>query len=393
MKSVGETQCTRDTPAYPDCEDQTPSLTTSDEDTCDNVSEPAEESEIFAQQLELLAAERRDYDLLKLREMTLERCKLRARICELEANVSDTRSEASMAQLDVCKQALAGEKEGARKAAHLDAQVTDLQDVTQKLTKERDCLILKLDEATALSRVTHNQQASVNDRQAREIAALTAKNDLLISKNNELTAKHSASVESGQKSAEDVRFAQAKLRNVEYELEELRREVATPGPARVRLQSEHLRVINETYALEVEPAPDNAQMQRLKNENAKLTDEKQALEYDILLNKENMAHLVTKLDIANAGFRAFDCTHQSYYGTPDDHKSTNDFGYDKLARGIFGSLCDDEDFLACYNIYRHNCLKHHRFHARDEGKGVAAWRLKREFVRLDDSRGVAITYK
>lgn len=55
---------------------------------------------------------------------------------------------------------------------------------------------------------------------------------------------------------------------------------------------------------------------------------------------------------------------------------------------------DDKEFLKQYMEWRQHILRHHRAHERmNDGRGVASWKLKKDFTDLDEKRGVEITYK
>ncbi|KAI8941263.1 hypothetical protein NX059_002493 [Plenodomus lindquistii] len=382
MESFGQQGHACDARSSSGSEEITPPLTVSSTITNGYIAEHEQGHRLFELEMRVALAERENHDLaVSMSERADAELALSAQTLELEA----TKEE-----LAACKQALTLAQEDATRASRLRERVDRLRQLNENLGDDRDRLLLQLDEVKAQLRESQEREHSVNQVQPNVVAALEAENDTLTSKINELTAEHLASAEAAQRNTEAARFAEAKLRNVEYELQQLRQEMSRSEATRAGSQSQRLRVAAETNGID-----DMRAQHSLQAENTALKAENAALQSNAVDIKDELAHYITKLDINNAGFRAFDCSHDNYRDTPTIPKHTNEFRPDRLAHGLFASLCEDEQFIACYNNHRQHYLKHHRFHERfnDEGRAVLSWRLKREFVRLDENRGVAITYR
>lgn len=155
------------------------------------------------------------------------------------------------------------------------------------------------------------------------------------------------------------------------------------------------RVVNDPDTRVNEQASEKASMRRLKSENIELKEDMKKPETDASQLKYDMAIWITELDLANAGFRTFDCTHADMHNVARDLKSTREYNAGFLADEMFSLWCEDEGFIQVYNQQRKGHLIHHRAHERvnDAGRSVASWRMKREFNKLDEKRGVAVTYK
>lgn len=106
-----------------------------------------------------------------------------------------------------------------------------------------------------------------------------------------------------------------------------------------------------------------------------------------------MAWYITQLDLAASGIRLFNCEHENFRNVPDGRNSTHEVSTTAVANHLFSEWMEDKQFIKEYNNLRRTMLQHHRAHERaQEGRGVASWRMKKEFVSVDEKRGVDIKY-
>jgi hypothetical protein len=132
---------------------------------------------------------------------------------------------------------------------------------------------------------------------------------------------------------------------------------------------------------------------RTENEVMKLKEERKAHQDTLHDYRCDTAEMITHLDLMKKGMRIYNCGHNDMRDLFDDQKSTMVYDAATIARDLFMDWCDDEQFVKVYTAYRRELLKHHRAHERvHEGRGVASWMLKKEFVALDEKRGVPINY-
>jgi hypothetical protein len=120
----------------------------------------------------------------------------------------------------------------------------------------------------------------------------------------------------------------------------------------------------------------------LKTQNYTIND----LKYDI-------AFYITQLDLAQAGFRVFDCRHENLGDIPDRFNTTRQKTAGFVADQFFKDWMSDATFSKSYDDARASVINHHQAHEKvQQGKGVASWRIRKEFEALDQKRGVATKY-
>jgi hypothetical protein len=60
---------------------------------------------------------------------------------------------------------------------------------------------------------------------------------------------------------------------------------------------------------------------------------------------------------------------------------------------VLNEWIDDSSFIKEYNNARRTILQHHRLHERaNQGRGIASYRTKNVFVKLDEKSGISIKY-
>lgn len=162
-----------------------------------------------------------------------------------------------------------------------------------------------------------------------------------------------------------------------------------------RQEEDPLRATNAMRFRQTEQATNSAQVQDLQAQIQQLQTSNQTLNSRLAPLQNNIAWWITHLDLANTGYRVFNCTHAAYNQIPDGQISTTVMQVGGVATAMFLEWCNDGEFLKLYNGYRQQYLTHHRAHERvSEGaKAVASFRLKKDFTDLDMKRGVVVTYK
>jgi hypothetical protein len=161
-----------------------------------------------------------------------------------------------------------------------------------------------------------------------------------------------------------------------------------------RLQDDYQRLLydhNNGYSSQSTSGNQEAQ---LASKNAELKDTTEALKYKIDTLRSNMAYQVAQLDIASEGWRLFNCAHENFRDIPDGANSTREVSNTKqICQELLEDWVSDEKFIKKYNNERRTILQHHRAHERvNQGRGVASFRIKSEFVKLDEKRGIPIKY-
>jgi hypothetical protein len=88
------------------------------------------------------------------------------------------------------------------------------------------------------------------------------------------------------------------------------------------------------------------------------------------------------------------CTHSSYRDIPDGQNSTCEAsGLDAIFMDVLNECIDDSSFIKENNNARRTILQRHRAHERaNQGRGVASYRTKNVFVKLDEKRGISTKY-
>jgi predicted RNase H-like nuclease (RuvC/YqgF family) len=138
----------------------------------------------------------------------------------------------------------------------------------------------------------------------------------------------------------------------------------------------------------------NKQGTPLQSENNKLKSDIVALNSRLDTIRSNMAYNITMFDVAWDGWRLFNCNHANFRDIPDGQNSS----YESLSSSdiiirLLEEWVNDGKFVKEYNDVRRTILQHHRAHERvPQGKGVASYRIKNEFVKADQRRGIPIRY-
>jgi hypothetical protein len=133
---------------------------------------------------------------------------------------------------------------------------------------------------------------------------------------------------------------------------------------------------------------------RLASENTRLKAENSALNDKLSVLRSRMAYCMTQLDINFNGWRLFNCEHASFREIPDGQNSTREVdSTHEIQMILLQDYVDDDKFIKEYNNHRRTLLQHHRAHERaTQGRGIASFRIKSEFFKLDEKRGIPIKY-
>jgi hypothetical protein len=68
-------------------------------------------------------------------------------------------------------------------------------------------------------------------------------------------------------------------------------------------------------------------------------------------------------------------------------------GLNHMLLELLKDWVNDDKFIKEYNDERRTILQHHRAHERaNQGRGVASYRIKNEFVKQDEKRCIPIKY-
>lgn len=156
-----------------------------------------------------------------------------------------------------------------------------------------------------------------------------------------------------------------------------------------RFDDHHKRVLTQL----AERNATIAQLAQPQFDSPKLRAELNTYKDRINVLRFNMANYLTGLDIALDKRRLFNCNHDRFCDIPDGHNSTYEVSVLAIANRFFEDWVNDEQFIKDYNHIRRNILQHHKAHEKaQQGKGVASWRIRKEFEAIDQKRGIAIKY-
>jgi hypothetical protein len=137
----------------------------------------------------------------------------------------------------------------------------------------------------------------------------------------------------------------------------------------------------------------NARVAALTNENkshrvcvSNMQKKINKLNYDI-------GFFITHLDLANAGFRVFDCRHTSYKVIPKGESTARKHDAESIAAEYFNDWKKDVEFIKEYKDARVKLVDHHHKHQQaGECQACTAHTIKTELQRVDKSRGVEVKY-
>jgi hypothetical protein len=136
------------------------------------------------------------------------------------------------------------------------------------------------------------------------------------------------------------------------------------------------------------------QVSNFNSENNKLKADIMHLKSKIRNLHWSIALCIADLDIVNADYRVFTCTHARLNGIPDGNNTTREKPVWMVADETFNSNASDANFMVEYNNAKAFVLDHHRAHERvNQGRGEFASTLKNEFLGVDDKRGAHVTYR
>lgn len=217
--------------------DRAPSLSYSDTATIENGSDIDNEDDDALKQEMKKHWEKHDLD------SNAENASLKSELSDLQRRFAEVESERVVEreaykqltttsnnneqELEQCKMTLTKASE---EAGTVDEELQRLQLENVKLRNDSDKLLLELDEAKEQSKDNLKELTLIKDLEEMKKAlwgknrTLQNKIEQMVIKNDELAAKLHASVEAAEKNAKDAKFAEAKLRNVEFDLGELRKE-------------------------------------------------------------------------------------------------------------------------------------------------------------------------
>jgi hypothetical protein len=130
-------------------------------------------------------------------------------------------------------------------------------------------------------------------------------------------------------------------------------------------------------------APHNT---RLQNEDTELVDKFNDI-------RRCIAWHINDLDLSKGNIRVFTCSHENLRDVPDGQNSTCEMTVRRIADDLYQEWRDDNKFIKEYNNARRTLLAHHRAHEKaEQGRGVASWFMKKEFILVDEKRGAPIKY-
>ena len=155
-----------------------------------------------------------------------------------------------------------------------------------------------------------------------------------------------------------------------------------------------MRLLTQGAGGYTNPQNGNSQDRRLASENARLKAENSALNEKLNSLRSTMAYCMTQLDVNFNGWRLFNCEHANFREIPDGQNSTREAdSIHEIQLVLLQDYVDDDKFIKKYNNHRRTLLQHHRAHERaTQGRGVASYRIKSEFVKLDEKLGIPIKY-
>lgn len=161
-----------------------------------------------------------------------------------------------------------------------------------------------------------------------------------------------------------------------------------------RLQHDNMRLLTQGADGYMNQQNKNSQDGRLASENIRLKAEIVVLNDKLNAHRSTMAYCMTQLDVNFNGWRLFNCDHANFREIPDGQNSTREVdSTHEIQLELLQDYVDDDKFIKEYNNYRRTLLQHHRAHERaNQGRGVASFRIKSEFVKLDEKRGIPIKY-
>jgi hypothetical protein len=138
----------------------------------------------------------------------------------------------------------------------------------------------------------------------------------------------------------------------------------------------------------------NNQGTPLQSENNKLKSDIVALNSRLHSIRSNLAYNITMFDVAWDGWRLFNCNHASFRNIPDGQNSSyKSLSSSDIIIRLLEEWVNDSKFVKEYNDVRRTILQHHRAHEQvPQGKGVASYSIKNEFVKADQRRGIPIRY-
>jgi hypothetical protein len=162
----------------------------------------------------------------------------------------------------------------------------------------------------------------------------------------------------------------------------------------IRLQSDNARLLAERNGSSANQHTINGHDDRLASENNRLKRHIADHNDKLSVLRSNIAYYITQLDVSFAGWRLFDCVHNSFQDIPDGANSTRDTSdINTVVMEFLKDWVNDVQFVKDYNRERRTILQHPRAHERAvQGRGVASFRIKNEFVKLDEKRGIPIKY-
>jgi hypothetical protein len=162
----------------------------------------------------------------------------------------------------------------------------------------------------------------------------------------------------------------------------------------IRLQHDNAHLLSQGTGECSNQNTNNPQDSRLASKNTRLEHDINSLNNKLNVLRSNMANYITQLDTSFNGWRLFTCEHANFGDIPDGYNSTRETNCsDEILLELLKDWIDDDKFIKEYNSARRTILQHHRAHERAvQGRGVASYRIKKEFVKLDERRGIPIKY-
>ncbi|KAH7082357.1 hypothetical protein FB567DRAFT_447955 [Paraphoma chrysanthemicola] len=317
-------------------------------DIADNVTNS---EELRAVQERLVAAETERNNALR----ALDEAKKTAEQAKLDGQLQSGRLQSAQAE----NQRLASELSAIR-SANLNYRSTDVINLTAVIA-ERDAKIHRLE--------------SDATKYKTKAAQLKSKNTL---KTNQ----------------DAVVFLEGRKENLEADNAELREKMARSATDLQRLQVVHANMLDQRNRTAPAQFASSAQDAHLTTENARLEDEIQLHQSKINALRSKMAYNITQLDLAWDGWRLFNCQHAKLQDIPDMNHSTRERTQEAdIIMGLLEDWMDDDKFIKEYSNERRYILQHHRAHERvPQGRAVMSFRIKKEFVKADEKRGIPIRY-
>jgi alpha-N-acetylglucosamine transferase len=146
-------------------------------------------------------------------------------------------------------------------------------------------------------------------------------------------------------------------------------------------------------SLNADRGHESPQVVRLRADVTRLKAESKEQKDSIAALKRDVALYFANLDLAAANVRVYTCKHRDLRNIRHDQNETKQKKVCLVSDEFVGLWKTDMEFLEQYNSIRQGILGHHRAHeCMHIGRGNSSQHVKNVFVKVDQRRGVFITY-